>query len=409
MSAAAVSASRDVRVISLIGVAHGASHFYQLAFATMLLIVRQEAGLSFTEVGLLTGIFYGVSGVTQTMAGFAVDRFGARPILAGGLFTVGIALALISVAHSFVGFAAIAVIAGAGNSVFHPADFALLNASVNPGRLGRAYSIHGVGGSLGWAAAPVMFFLDSMFGWVGAAMIGAIPGVLLSVLVLTHREQLVDHRVKDRAATHHHAGKPMIALFMQPAILLCMVYFALIAANTVGIQQFAVPAWASMFGVSENYAALCLIVFIVGSASGVLVGGLFADRVRRHDRVAIWGLLIAGALTVPIATQAVPPALLLPLLALAGAAGGVTGPSRDMIVRGATPPGASGKVFGFVYSGLDVGSFSAPPVFGFLMGAGMPAMIFWIAVGLYVINACLVMAIRQNTAVRAAPLPTAAE
>lgn len=409
MSAAAVPASRDVRVISLIGAAHGASHFYQLAFATMLLIVRQEAGLSFEEVGLLAGTFYGVSGITQTMAGFAVDRFGARPILAGGLFTIGVALALISAAHSFWAFAAIAVIAGAGNSVFHPADFALLNASVNPSRLGRAFSIHGVGGSLGWAAAPVMYFLDSMFGWVGAALIGALPGLVLSVLVWTHRTDLIDHRIKDRAAAHHHAAKPMVALFVQPAILICLVYFALIAANTVGIQQFAVPAWVSMFGVSENYAALCLIVFIVGSAGGVLVGGLFADRVHRHDRVATIGLLIAGALTLPIATQSVSPALLLPLLALAGAAGGATGPSRDMIVRSATPPGASGKVFGFVYSGLDVGSFLAPPLFGWLMGAGHPAVIFWIAIVLYVINAGLVMAIRQTTVPTVATRPAAAE
>jgi len=325
------------------------------------------------------------------------------------LFTIGVALALISAAHSFWAFAGIAVIAGAGNSVFHPADFALLNASVNPNRLGRAFSIHGVGGSLGWAAAPVMYFLDSMFGWVGAALIGAVPGLVLSVLVWTHRTELVDHRIKDRAAGHHHAAGPMLALFMQPAILICLVYFALIAANTVGIQQFAVPAWVSMFGVSENYAALCLIVFIVGSAGGVLVGGLFADRVHRHDRVATIGLLVAGALTVPIATQAVSPILLLPLLALAGAAGGATGPSRDMIVRGATPPGASGKVFGFVYSGLDVGSFLAPPFFGWLMGAGYPAMIFWIAVGLYVINAGLVMAIRQTTTPTVAPRPAAAE
>jgi predicted MFS family arabinose efflux permease len=153
-----------------------------------------------------------------------------------------------------------------------------------------------------------------------------------------------------------------------------------------------------MFGVSENYAALCLIVFIVGSAGGVLVGGIFADRVRRHDRIATLGLLVAGALTVPIAAQAVTPALLLPLLALAGAAGGITNPSRDMIVRNATPPGASGKVFGFVYSGLDVGSFLAPPVFGVLMSSGVPSIIFWIAVGLYLVNAALVMAIRQTTA-----------
>ena len=397
MSAATAPLNRDIRVISLIGVAHGVSHYYQLAFATMLLIVRQEAGLSFTDVGLLMAIFYGVSGVSQTAAGFAVDRFGARPILAGGLAVIGCALALISVAHSFAGFAAIAVIGGLGNAVFHPADFALLNASVNHGRLGRAYSIHGVGGSLGWAAAPVMFFLDSMFGWVGAALIGALPGLILSVLVWIHRTELVDHRVKARTAATQHGPTAMIGLFLQPAILLCLVYFALLSATTVGIQQFAVPAWASMFGVSENYAALCLIVFIVGSAGGVLVGGFFADRVRRHDRIATLGLLAAGALTVPIAAQAVTPALLLPLLALAGAAGGITNPSRDMIVRNATPPGASGKVFGFVYSGLDVGSFLAPPVFGVLMTAGLPSIIFWVAVGLYLVNAALVMVIRQTT------------
>ena len=398
MSAVTAPLNRDVRVISLIGVAHGVSHYYQLAFATMLLIVRQEAGLSFTDVGLLAGVFYGVSGISQTAAGFAVDRFGARPILAGGLATVACALALIAVAHSFVGFAAIAVIGGLGNSVFHPADFAILNASVNHGRLGRAFSIHGVGGSLGWAAAPVMYFLDSMFGWVGAALIGALPGLILSVLVWIHRTDLVDHRVKVRASAAQHGTTPMLTLFVQPAILLCLVYFALLAATTVGIQQFAVPAWTTMFGVSENYAALCLIVFIVGSAGGVLVGGIFADRVRRHDRIATLGLLAAGALTVPIAAQAVTPALLLPLLALAGAAGGITNPSRDMIVRNATPPGASGKVFGFVYSGLDVGSFLAPPVFGVLMSSGVPSIIFWIAVGLYLVNAALVMAIRQTTA-----------
>jgi MFS transporter, FSR family, fosmidomycin resistance protein len=398
MSVASVPLNRDVRVISLIGIAHGVSHFYQLAFVTMLLIVRQEAGLEFQDIGFIAGIFYGVSGISQTVAGFAVDRFGARPILMAGLTTIAVALALVSLAHSFVAFAAIAVIAGLGNCVFHPADFALLNASVHGSRLGRAYSIHGVGGSLGWAAAPVMYFLDSLFGQVGAALIGAVPGLLLAMLVWAHRAKLVDHRVKARTAAARHGSAPVLQLFLQPAILLCMVYFALLSANTVGIQQFAVPAWTGMFGISENYAALCLIVFIVGSAGGVLVGGVFADRVRRHDRVATWGLLVSGALTLPVAAQAVSPALLLPLLAFTGAAGGLTNPSRDMIVRSATPPGASGKVFGFVYSGLDVGSFLAPPVFGFLMTAGMPSLIFWTAVVLYAINAALVLVIRQSTA-----------
>src|SRR6185312_4029818 len=200
MSAAvAVPVGRDVRVISLIGVAHGASHYYQLAFVTMLLIVRDASGLSFTEVGLLGSLFYGASGLGQTAAGFAVDRFGARPILAGGLAALGLTLGLFAIADSFAAYAVLAVLGGLGNCVFHPADFAILNASVDQKRLGRAFSTHGLGGSLGWAAGPAMYFLDHLFGWVGAALIGAIPGIVLSALVFFHRTDLVDHRVRAHA------------------------------------------------------------------------------------------------------------------------------------------------------------------------------------------------------------------
>lgn len=400
---------RDFRVISLIGIAHGSSHYYQLAFITMLLIVRDSVGLSFAEIGYLGALFYGVSGVAQTGAGFAVDRFGARTILAGGLTALGLSLALVSIAHSFWAFAAIAVVGGAGNSVFHPADFAILNASVNQKRLGRAFSIHGVGGSLGWAAAPAMYFLDNMVGWTATALIGAVPGFILAALVFTNRTDLVDHRIKARAtaAAATTAPQSMRAIFLSMPILLCLGYFALLATNTVGIQQFAVPAWTRMFGITESYAAICLMVFVLGSASGTLAGGYLADRFHQHERVAAVGLLAAAAFTVPVATATASPIVLPIVLFLAGFAGGTTGPSRDMIVRGITPPGASGKVFGFVYSGLDIGSFMAPLVFSHIMAAGVPAMMFWIATGLYVFNAGLVTLIRQAAPPR--PFPAAAE
>lgn len=400
--------SRDVRVISLIGVAHGASHYYQLAFITMLLIVRESVGLSFEQIGYLGALFYAVSGMGQTVAGFAVDRFGARPILAGGLAALGVSLALLAIAHSFGAFAAIAILGGAGNSVFHPADFAILNASVNQKKLGRAFSIHGLGGSLGWAAAPAMYFLDNTVGWVATALIGALPGFILAALVFGHRTDLVDHRLKARevAAASTVPPQSVARILLQAPILLCLGYFALLATNTVGIQQFAVPAWTSMFAVTENYAAICLMVFVVGSASGMLAGGYIADRFHQHERVAAIGLLSAAAFTLPVATQTVTPLLLPVVLFMAGFAGGTTGPSRDMIVRGITPPGASGKVFGFVYSGLDVGSFMAPLVFSRVMAAGHPATMFWIATSLYVFNAGLVTLIRQATPPR---IPAAAE
>jgi len=401
MSAATVPVRRDLRVISLIGVAHGSSHYYQLAFVTMLLIVRERVGLGIEEVGFLGALFYAVSGFGQTAAGFAVDRFGARPILAGGLLALGCAMGSMAVAHSFAQFAAIAVLGGLGNSVFHPADFAILNASVDSRRLGRAFSIHGLGGSLGWAGGPAMFFLDSAVGDVPAALIGAVPGLVLAALVWGHRTDLVDHRIKARAST---AAQPSSwSLFLQPTILLCLAFFALVAANTVGIQQFAVPVFRSMFDVSQNYAALCLIVFVFGSAGGMLLGGWLADRMRHHERVAALGLLAAAAFTLPVAMQSVSPLVLPFLLFAAGFAGGTTNPSRDMIVRQVTPPGASGKVYGFVYSGLDIGSFLAPLIFSQVINAGLPAMMFWITIGLYLFNATLVMVIRQTTSPRAVP------
>lgn len=408
MTALAIEPRRkDVRIISLIGIAHGTSHYYQLAFVTLLLIMRDRAGLSFEQIGLLGGVFYGVSGLAQTGAGFAVDRFGARPILAGGLATIGLAMALISTAHSFPAFATIAVVAGLGNSIFHPADFALINASVNPARLGRAFSIHGLGGSLGWAAAPAMYFLNDLLGPSGAALVGAIPGLVMASLIWLFRSDFSDHRESMRSKAAKVNDPSPLSLFTQGPILLCLGYFALVAAASVGIQQFAVPAWHSMFGVSESFAALSLVVFVVGSAAGVFVGGFFADRVRNHDRVAAFGLIAAAIFTVPVAMQSIPVLLLMPLLAAAGFSSGITGPSRDMIVRSTTPPGASGKVFGFVYSGLDVGSFLAPPVFGWLMSHGVPAMIFWIAVVLYLVNAGLVLLIRSVSVSPA--LPAAAE
>jgi MFS family permease len=396
---------RDFRVISLIGFAHATSHFYQLAFVTMLLIVRESTGLSFADIGMLGALFYAVSGVGQVLAGFAVDRFGARPILAGGLLALGLSLALISVAHSIPAFMAIAVLGGAGNCVFHPADFAILNASVQQKRLGRAFSIHGLGGSLGYASAPAMYFLDHTMGWTAAALIGALPGFVLAALVFAHRTDLVDHRVKARATAAAATTRPvpMSTIFLQPAIVLCLGYFALLATNTVGIQQFAVPAWEGMFGVDQIYAATCLMLFVVGNASGMLAGGYLADRFRQHERVAAIGLLTAAALTLPVATMAVSPLLLPVVLFCAGFAAGTTGPSRDMIVRGITPPGASGKVFGFVYSGLDIGSFLAPLVFSRIMEAGHPAMMFWIATGLYIVNAGLVTLIRQASPREQAP------
>jgi MFS family permease len=389
------SLARDARVIGIIGVAHGLSHFYQLALATLLIVVMPDFGLSYAQVGALGAIFYGISGVGQTLAGFAVDRFGARPVLAFGLLAAATAFALIAaLASGFWSLVPMVALAGIGNCVFHPADFAILNASVNEGRLGRAYSVHGLGGTLGWApAAPAMYFLSGAIGWQAAALITSAIGLLVALAVATQGSVMVDHRVA--RSESRNAGQMDMSALLAPPILICMLYFAFIAITVVGIQQFAVPALREMYPVTLEAAAAALAALLIGSAVGVVIGGWIADRAVRHDAVAAGGLFAAGALTAVIATGGIAPWLVLPLMALSGFAGGLTGPSRDMIVRGATPPGSSGKVFGFVYSGLDVGSMISPPVFGWLMDHHMPHAIFWGAFAIYMLNVLTVLQIRR--------------
>jgi MFS family permease len=404
--AATPSFRRDVRVIGVIGIAHGLSHFYQLALATLLIVLMPHFGMSYAQVGALGAIFYGVSCVGQTVAGFAVDRFGARPMLAFGLLAAATAYALIAgLGNGFWSLVPMVALAGAGNCVFHPADYAILNASVEPGRIGKAYSVHGLGGTLGWVpAAPAMYFLAGAIGWQAAALIVSAAGFLVAFAVISQGSVMVDHRVARAAA--RSAGRFDTSALLSAPILICMLYFAFIAMTSVGIQQFAVPAMQKMFPLSLDAAAAALAAMLIGSACGVVAGGWVADGASRHDAVAAGGLFVAGALTAVIATGAIPAWTVLPLMALSGFASGITGPSRDMIVRGATPPGASGKVFGFVYSGLDIGSMISPLIFGFLMDHRLPQAIFWVAFGVYMLNVITVLQIKR---VSRAPAPVAAE
>jgi predicted MFS family arabinose efflux permease len=263
---------------------------------------------------------------------------------------------------------------GHRRGVFHPADFAVLNAKVSPRRLGHAYSSHGIGGSLGYALAPVVSFgLASAFGWRTSLLACGAFG-LVAVVVLAMQRGALDSR-KHGVSVPKHTLSGSLELFRQRPILLCFAYFCVLTIATIGITTFLGTSLNAAYGLPLAIGATALTTYLLGSAAGVLAGGFLAARTARHDRVAAMGLAIGAvlilllALFAPLATWAIP------LLALTGLALGATGPSRDMIVRAATPPGASGKVFGFVYSGLDIGSSIGPLIFGAMLDHGSPALV----------------------------------
>ena len=358
--------------IALVALAHGTSHFFQLAIAPLFPFIKEDLGVSYAALGFVVALFYAISGVCQPIAGFVVDRYGGRPVLIGGVGLLAAGTLVAALAGSYEMLVLGAAITGVGNSVFHPADFSILNTRVEPRSLGYAYSAHGIAGSLGYAAAPIFSGgLGALFGWHTALL--ACAGVGLGVFALL---AVNANRLHVAVQQKSKAGGEMGVLFTAPVVM-CFLYFAIYAAGLAGLQSFSVSAMTVQYGVTAALASSALTAYMVGSACGIFAGGFIASRVARHDLVAASGLVVSTAAILCIALGGVPGAALPVLLALAGLAVGATGPSRDMIVRSSTPPGATGRVYGFVYSGLDVGSLATPVFYGWLMDNALPQGVFY--------------------------------
>ena len=405
MTAAAIELRRDIKVISLVGLAHMLSHFYQLVLPPLFPLLTGTFNVSFTELGLMMTTFYVVSGVCQTPAGFLVDRWGAKRVLTVGLALEAGAILVMGLFQSFGALVALAAVAGLGNSVFHPADYAILSSSVNQKRMGRAYSVHTFTGNVGWALAPAfMGVAGAAFGWHGALILaGAIGLVVVALLILQGGD--LRHEVKHDAGAR--AGLSLatrLQLFATRPIMLCFLYFLCTSFFIVGFQNFGVPAMMDIFAMPLVAASGVLTALLVSAATGIIVGGILADRTDRHDRIAMIGLLIAGVLIALIPILPLETVSLTVVAAAAGFASGITYPSRDMIARRAAPKGATGKVFGFVYSGLDLGSSLSPTILGALLDHGEPRVLFW-AVAAALILSVLTVSTLTRTSRRPAEVP----
>lgn len=364
----------DAQVMSLISAAHFSSHFFQLVLPPLFPVLKVAFGVSYTELGFVMAVFFAASGLGQVAAGFLVDRFGPQRILpigiallAGGMLVVGL------VPHYGVLLPA-AALSGLGNSVFHPADYSIITARISPQRIGRAYSAHTVMGTLGWAAAPVTTLaLAQQFGWQTALIQLGLAGLVLAAIVALGHRQL---KVAPAPRPAHHEAAPAWQMLLTGPIIACLVYFTLLAIAQAGSQSFLPSLLPLTQGISAAAAVTATTVYLIGSALGSFSGGFLADLTPNHERVVGFGLAAAALLSLVLGFVHLPGPALLAVTGLAGFLTGSTIPSRDMLVRGAAPAGAVGTVFGFVYSGLDLGSVVAPVAIGAFIDHGAADLAF---------------------------------
>jgi len=370
----------ETRVVGLVSAAHFASHYFILLLPPLFPFVREQYGVSYTDLGLALAAFNVVSAVFQTPAGIFADRIGPHTILVAGLLCSGLSLGLAAMVPWF-GFVVVMFgVAGLGNTVYHPADYAILSHHISPRRIGSAYSIHTFAGMLGGAVAPgSLLLIEHWFGWrwaFGSASL--LSGVVAAVLAL-QRQLLTVARERTPGETRtrpRRADRGYGRLLMSRPLLRNLLLFVVLALISGGLQNYSVVALAAVHATPLPVADAALTGYLLLTALGVLLGGLVAARTLRHDAVAAVGLVAVAAAVSPIAFVDPGPTMLIVLMAIAGLFSGLIMPSRDMIVRAKTPPGAFGTVFGFVTTGFNIGGILAPLLFGWLMDHGYARAIF---------------------------------
>jgi MFS transporter, FSR family, fosmidomycin resistance protein len=361
---------QDATTIGMVSVAHGVSHFCQLIVPPLFPWIGASFQLSNTQLGLLMSMFFVVSFAGQAVAGFVVDRFGAQRVLFAGLALLAVSALGLAVSPTYGLMFVFMALAGLGNCVFHPVDYSILNARISAPRLGHAYAAHGISGNVGWALAPVFVvgITTATGSWrIALASVAAMVALVMAVLWVRRADLGAAPPRKADGAAPADGGFDFLRL---PAVWACFAFFTVYAVALGGIQSFASAAAGHLHGVPAAQVAICLSIYMVTAGIGMVLGGHLVQDPQRSVRIAAFGFGVGAVVAVLLGLGHWSPLAVLVLFGVMGVGTGIAGPSRDLLVKAATPPGATGRVYGVVYSGLDVGMTFAPLAFGALMDAG---------------------------------------
>ncbi len=388
--------------MALVGMAHAASHFGHLLLPPLFPLFMHEFGLNFSELGALMSVFFVVSGVGQASAGFVVDKLGARPLLFSAIALFALASVLAANVTGYSGLIGVAALAGLANATFHPVDFTILNQRISAARLGYAFSAHGLTGNLGWALAPVFFAtVTALSNWRTAYLAAAVFYAVVWVVLFANRDAL-----KTQVVVHHADAvvEHSMAFMKLPVVWWCFSFFLLSTMTLAVVQSFSVSILKALYGISFQSATYTLTAYMLCGALGMLVGGFVAARSRHSDRVVAGSMLTAAVLLALCGAGIFGATLTMVVLAATGFAVGIGGPSRDMMIKKATPKGATGRVYGLVYSGLDTGFAISPLIFGAFMDRGWYSATLVGAAAVLLLSVVAALGVGQRTVKVAAPV-----
>jgi FSR family fosmidomycin resistance protein-like MFS transporter len=372
---------RDAKVISIVAIAHFVSHVYIMLLPPIFLLVKDHFDASYAQIAFAITIYNVMSALLQTPAGFLVDRIGPRVMLTGGLILSGLAICVAALLPGYWFFLIGYALLGVANTVYHPADYSILSATIDGKRMGKAFSVHTFAGYLGSGVTPAMVIAAvAIWGWNGGFLVAAVLSFAAAILLMVTGSVLPRAPRRTAASARTGGGEVGWKLLLSGPILRNLLFFFCLAMANGGIQTFAVVSLGAIHGTSAEVANIGLSGFLLFSAAGVLLGGIIADRTPHHERVAAIGFACTSTMAVLLGWVDMPSAVLIFVMSLGGLLNGMIQPSRDMMVRAVTPPGSFGKVFGFVTTGFNLGGMVAPLTYAWLMDHHQPRLIYVIVV-----------------------------
>ncbi len=399
--------SRTARVNALICSGHFLSHYYQLCLPPMFIVWQQAFGVSFAELGLSMALMAATTATVQTPIGFLVDRFGARPFLIFGTLLMTMSIAAMGLATEYWQIVVLAMLSGLGNSVIHPADYAILTGSVERERMGRSFSLHTFVGHVGFASAPpVTAALILSIGWRPTLFLVGLVGIPVVLSIIWQSRILTDRRgARQSQPAAEDAGGAGI-LLSRP-ILLFFAFFLVSSMAGAGIQSWLITVLHQAHGMTLETASTALTCYMIGTMSGVLVGGWVADRTDRHLAFVVVLTIVGAALLLLVDLVSLAQLGTIGALFAGGLAIGASRTPRDVMVKDAAPPGQVGKVFGFVSTGMSLGGAIMPVFYGALIDGGRPKLVLACVAGLWIASLLFVGSARLSQ--RPVAMPAAAD
>jgi len=380
------------RELWLITIGHGLTHWYPATFYLLLPLIGNELGLSYSQIGLIMTCQYIASAVANIPGGMVVDTVGRKGLLmAMSLFWVGFPYLLISFTHSYAMLLVCIALVGVGNSLWHPTAIPTLGQRY-PERKGLVLSLHGMGGNVGDAIAPIVIGAAlAFFSWRQVVVINVAPGLVVAALMFAFLGT-----IRLGAKKAHGEGQTLAqyldglkVLLRNRSLVLLSTGSAFRTMTQTALLTFLPVYLARDMGYSLFWVGACLFAVQAAGFAAAPVAGHLSDSMGRKQ-ILVASMLSSAVVLVFMALAGNSP-IFIALIAILGFFLYATRPVIQAWLLDITPKNMGGSSIGVLFGAQAVGGALGPYFGGMIADRyGLLATFYFLAFTIVIANVLVI-------------------